>query len=387
MIFDLGFWIKGKKPMEQVFSIRIRDSYSDNRKPVLSPSTPLRINSIEGSKTCSEPRRSIQNLKSVALVAIAVTFAMCGAVATAQQPAKVPRIAFLTNNSSTALLAADEAFRQGLRALGYVEGKSLVIEYRYGEGKVGRLAEMAAELVGLKVDVIVTGGPSSTRSAKQATSTIPIVMATDPDPVANGFVASLARPGGNITGLSTLAPEISGKQLELLKEIVSKLSRVAVLGSSTTPGNAQRLRETELAAGALRVQLQYLDIVDPKDIETAFQAASKERADVVLVLGSALFNSHRAQILELAVKRRLPAIYEWPEFVEAGGLMSYGVSLTDLHRRAATYVDKILKGAKPADLPVEQAKKFEFIVNLKAAKQIGLTIPPNVLARADKVIK
>ena len=213
-------------------------------------------------------------------------------------------------------------------------------------------------------------------------------MAQDGDPVGSGFVASLARPGGNITGLSTLRPELSGKRLELLKEIVPKLSRVAVFGTSTSPGNAQALKELELAAGAFGVKLQYLDVLSPKDIETAFRAASKGRADAVLIACRApSVSSQRTQIAELAVKSRLPAIYQRAEFVEAGGLMSYGVSLTDLDRRAATYVDKILKGAKPADLPVEQPKKFEFIINLKAAKQIGLTIPPNVLVRADKVIK
>jgi putative tryptophan/tyrosine transport system substrate-binding protein len=305
----------------------------------------------------------------------------------AQQQPKIPRIGFLTNNSSTGLGAADEAFRQGLRSLGYVEGKSLVTEYRYGEGKVGRLAEMAAELVRLKVDVIVTGGPTSTRTAKQATSTIPIVMASDPDPVANGFVASLARPGGNITGLATLSPELGGKRLELLKEILPKLYRVTVLGTSTTPGTAQELKEAELAAGAFGVKLQYLNVLDPKDIEAGFRAASKERADAVLVLNSAILLSQRTQVVDLAAKSRIPAIYWAPEFVEAGGLMTYSVSFIDLHRRAATYVDKILKGAKPADLPVEQPKKFEFIINLKAAKQIGLTISPNVLVRADKVIR
>ena len=213
-------------------------------------------------------------------------------------------------------------------------------------------------------------------------------MTQDRDPVGNGFVASLARPGGNITGLSTLAPELSGKRLELLKEIVPKLSRVAVFGTSTSPGNAQALREMELAAGALKVKLQYLDVLDPKDIETAFRAASKGRADAVLMMvAGPVLSAHRTQIAELAVKNRLPAIYTRPEFVEAGGLMTYGVNITDLDRRAATYVDKILKGAKPADLPVEQPTKFEFIINLKAAKQIGLTIPPNVLVRADRVIK
>ena len=269
-----------------------------------------------------------------------------------------------------------------------MEGKNIVIEWRYAEGKLDRLPALAAELVRLKVDVIVTAGPAATRAAKEATSTIPIVMAQDTDPVGNGFVASLARPGGNITGLSTLAPELSGKRLELLKEIVPKLSRVAVFGTSTSPGNAQVLKEMELAAGAFGVKLQYLDVLDPKDIETAFRAASKGRADAVLMLvraPSSLLTEHR--LSELAVKSRLPVIYSRPEFVEAGGLMSYGVNITDLDRRAATYVDKILKGAKPADLPVEQPTKFEFIINLKAAKQIGLTIPPNVLARADKVIK
>jgi putative ABC transport system substrate-binding protein len=268
-----------------------------------------------------------------------------------------------------------------------VEGKNIVIEWRSAEGKLDRLPALAAELVRLKVDVIVTAGPLPTRAAKEATTTIPIVMAQDPDPVGNGFVASLARPGGNITGLATLRPELSGKQLELLKETVPRLSRVAVFGTSTNPGNVQQLRETELVARAFGVKLQYLDVRDPKDIETAFRAASKERADAVLVLNSPVFNAHRTQLAGLAVKSRLPAIYDRSAFVEDGGLMTYSVSLTDLDRRAATYVDKILKGRKPADLPVEQPMRFEFIVNLNAAKQIGLTIPPNVLARADKVIR
>jgi putative tryptophan/tyrosine transport system substrate-binding protein len=238
-----------------------------------------------------------------------------------------------------------------------------------------------------KVNVIVTAGPTATGSAKKATVTIPIVMSNDNDPVGSGFVTSLARPGGNITGMATLAPEIGGKRLELLTEIVPRLSRVAVFGTSTQPSYAQVLKETELAAGALKVKLQYLDVLSPKDIETAFRAASKGRADAVLVLQAGVFSSRRTQIVDLAVKSRLPAIYFQPEFVEAGGLMSYGPSFTDLYRRAATYVDKILKGAKPADLPVEQPTKFELVINLKAAKQIGLTIPPNVLARADKIIK
>jgi len=307
--------------------------------------------------------------------------------AQAQQPTKIPRLGYLSAASPSAIAARTEAFRQGLRELGYVEGKNIVIESRHVVEKLDRLSELATELVRLKVDVIVTTGPSSTRAVKKATSTIPIVMAWDNDPVANGFIGSLARPGGNITGLSTLAPELSGKQLELLKETIPRLSRVAVLGISTQPGNAQALREVEVAARAFRVQLQYLDVLDPKDIETAFRAARKGRADAVLVLASPILSSQRTQVVELAAKSRLPAIYPWPEFVEDGGLMTYGVSITDLFRRAATYVDKILKGRPPADLPVEQPMKFEFIVNLKAAKQIGLTIPPNVLVRANKVIR
>jgi len=322
----------------------------------------------------------------IRLTLCAMLFALCWS-AEAQQPKKVPRIGYLAGSTPDAQSARIGAFRQGLREPGYVEGKNIVFEYRYAEGKLDRLSELGAELVRLKVDVIVSAAGSATRSAKEATSTIPIVMAQDTDPVGNGFVASLARPGGNITGLSTHYPEIAGKQLELLKETVPKLSRVAVLGTSTRPGNAQALRETELAAGALGVKLQYLDILAPKDIETAFRAASKGRADGVLALGGPVLASQRTQIADLAVKNRVPAVYGQQEYVEAGGLMTYGVSLTDLFRRAATYVDKILKGAKPADLPVEQPTKFELIINLKTAKQIGLTIPPNVLVRADKVIR
>jgi putative ABC transport system substrate-binding protein len=323
----------------------------------------------------------------VGLFAIFVTLAAWGAVALAQQQKKVPRIGFLTTLSPSTISDRIEAFRQGLRELGYVEGKNIVIEWRYAEEKLDRLPALVSELVGLKVDVIVTGGTAATRPAKQATVTIPIVMAFDDDPIGSGFAASLARPGGNITGLSTQASEISGKRLELLREIVPKLSRVAVLGTSTRPGNAQSLREVELAAGALGVKLQYLDVLSPEDIETAFRGASGGRAEAVLTLNSTVLISHRRQVADLAVKSRLPAIYYAPEFVEDGGLVTYGVSITDLFRRAASYVDKILKGAKPADLPVEQPTKFEFVINLKAAKQIGLTIPPNVLARADKVIK
>jgi len=337
---------------------------------------------------CSDNRKSkIQNLKWAGLIASVVLFVGVVEMAQAQQPKKIPRIGYLTAVSLSANAARIEALRQGLRELGYVEGKNIIIEWRGADEKPDRLPALAAELVRLKVEVIVSGGPTVTRPVKEATTTIPIVMTFDNDPVGSGFVAGLARPGGNITGLSTLAPDIGGKQLELLKEIIPRLTRVAVIGTSTQAGNAQSLNEIEVAAGALKVQRQYLDIKDHKDIETAFQAARKGHADAVLVLISPVIFSQRKQIADLAATNRLPAIYPWPEFVEDVGLMSYGVRVTDLDRRAATYVDKILKGAKPGDLPVQQPTKFELVINLKAAKQIGLTIPPNVLARADKVIK
>ncbi|HWP60471.1 MAG TPA: ABC transporter substrate-binding protein [Candidatus Acidoferrales bacterium] len=335
----------------------------------------------------SNLRSQIQSRKWAGFVAVVSTFAMCGAVAQAQQPATIPRIGYLVIPPLSALTYRTDAFRKGLRELGYLEGKNIVIQWRTVEGRLNRLPTLATELVRLNVDVIVSGGPAVTRVLKEATSTLPIIMAQDSDPVGNGFVASLARPRGNITGLSTLTPEIRGKQLELLKEIVPKISRVAVFQTSNQPGNAQAVNEVELAAGAFGVKLLYLDLVDASGIDNAFRAANG-RSDAVLMMASGrIVVAHRERITEWAIKTRLPVIYERIENVEAGGLMSYGVNFADLDRRAATYVDKILKGAKPADLPVEQPTKFEFIVNLKAAKQIGLTIPPTVLARADRVIK
>ena len=315
----------------------------------------------------------------------AMLFALCSS-ADAQQSAKIPRIGFLTTSPSVFPVRI-EAFRQGLREVGYVEGKNILIEWRYTEGKLDRGPALAAELVRLKVDILVSSGPTLTNMLKEATPTIPIVMAYHTDPVGTGLVASLARPGGNITGLSVLAPELGGKRLEILKEVVPKLSRVAVLGSSTLPGNAETLRETELAAGAFGVKLQFLDVLSPEDIEPAFRRTVETRADTFLAQGSGILNAQRTKVADLAAKTRLPGMYYAAEFVDAGGLMFYGVDFPDLHRRAAIYVDKIIKGAKPGELPVEQPKKFEFIVNLKTAKQIGLTIPPNVLARADKVIR
>ena len=316
---------------------------------------------------------------------LVVTFILVFVVAAqAQQSTKSPSIGYLEGGTLSAHTARIEAFRQGLRELSYVEGKNIFIEWRFADGKADRLPTLAAELVRRKVDIIVTGGSAPTRAAKEATSTIPIVMANDNDPVGSGVVSSLARPGGNITGLSNFAPELSGKRLEILREVVPKLSRVAVLGTSTGRSVA---RELEPAAKAFEVKIQYLDVVEPKDIETAFQAAAKERADGVLTVGNAILVLQRAQIVELAAKNRLPAIYHNSQFAEAGGLMFYGVNVLDLDRRAATYIDKILKGRKPADLPVEQPVKFDFVVNVKAAKQIGLTIPQWTLMKADKVIQ
>jgi putative tryptophan/tyrosine transport system substrate-binding protein len=321
-------------------------------------------------------------LLSLCYMLLAICFS-----AEAQHPAKAPKIGFLTAVSVSSFAGRTEAFRQGLRELGYVEGKNIVIEYRYGDGKTDRLNQLADELVHIKVDVIVTGGAPATISAKDATRTIPIVMASDADPVGSGIVTSLARPGGNITGFSTLATEIGGKRLELLKEIVPRLSHVGVFGTSTYPGNAQALKEMEVAAGAFGVKLQYRDVLDPKEIDAAFREASKARVGAVLVLASSVLLSQRTRITDLVIKNRVPAIYPNGEYVEDGGLMSYGPNIVDLFRRAATYVDKILKGAKPGDLPVEQPTKFELVINLKTAKQIGLTIPPEVLARSDKVIR
>jgi ABC-type uncharacterized transport system substrate-binding protein len=309
-------------------------------------------------------------------------FALC-ATAEAQQAKKDHRIGYLSANNPSPTFASLGAFGQGLRELGYVEGKNLIIE----NPNAGTLADRAAELVRLKVDVIVTPGATVTRAAKEATTTIPIVFLQDPDPVGNGFVTNLARPAGNITGLSSMSADLIGKRMELLKEVLPKLSRLAVLGNSANAGNGTQLRETERAAGAFGVQLQYLDILSAKDIETAFREASHGRAEAVFVLRGPVFNRQRTLLAQHAVKSRLPATYAQSSFVEDGGLMSYGASFADLERRAALYVDKILKGAKPAELPVEQPTKFELVINLKAAKQIGLTIPPNVLARADRVIK
>jgi putative ABC transport system substrate-binding protein len=336
--------------------------------------------------TVSSKRTGRKTIAKIILVCLLLAFFPPGGSA-AQQTSKIPRIGFLAASTGVGENSRPAAVKEGLSDLGYVEGKSIIIEWRQAGGKLDRLAGFADELVRLKVDVILTAGSTATGAAKGATNTIPIVMVQDNDPVGSGFITSLARPGGNITGLSTLRPEISGKRLELLKEIVPGLSRVAVLGSSNNPGNAEGLKETELAAAALKLQIHYLDVRTLKDIEPAFHKARTGRADAILVLGGPLFNVRQKEFVAHAAKSQLPAIYVRQNFVISGGLMSYGVNLADLQRRAAIYVDKILKGAKPAELPVEQPTKFELVINLKTAKQIGLTIPPNVLARADRVIR
>jgi len=326
-------------------------------------------------------------VKSKSLFWLLATVLLTTASATeAQQPARISRIGILVTSSASFISARVEAFRQRLHELGYVEGKNNFMEYRYAEGKLERLPELAAELVRLKVDVVVTVGGPSVLAAKKASSTIPIVFAGSGDPVGSGFVSSLARPGGNITGLSTMAPDLNSKRLQLLKEAFPKVTRVAFLWEGGARGN-QTLTETEAAAKALGVKLLSLKVQSLDDFHSAFARAKRDGAQALIAVAGPLVNRQQRQVLDFAAKNQLPAMYPTSELVEAGGLMSYAPNDADLWRRAADFVDKILKGAKPADLPVEQPKKFEFIINVKTAKQIGLTIPPNILARADRVIK
>jgi putative ABC transport system substrate-binding protein len=306
--------------------------------------------------------------------------------AEAQQSGQVPRIgAYMTGSSK--LGPREEAFRQGLRDFGYVEGRNILVEWRFAEKEADQSTRILAELVQQNVSIIVTDGNRATSVAKNATKTIPIVMAVSGDPLGARLIESLSRPGGNITGLTLLSPELSGKRLEILKEVAQKVTRVAVLGNPENPGTAVYLKGLEAAAKSLGLQLQTLKASRPNELANALSQTSKGRAHALTTLPDAMFFSERAQIVGLTTKLGLPSIFPEREFVENGGFMSYGPNLLDLFRRAATYVDKILKGAKPADLPVEQPTKFEFVINLKTAKQVGLTIPPNVLARADKVIK
>jgi putative ABC transport system substrate-binding protein len=308
---------------------------------------------------------------------------------TAQSPERVPRVGYISPGSSSEPLRLRrfEAFRQGLRELGYVEGRSIVLEPRWAEGKYERYPALAADLVRLKVDVIVAVGGRATQVAQQATKTTPIVMSVVIDPVGSGIVSSLARPRGNVTGLTVMASDVVGKQLELLKQAVPEVSRVAILSNPSNPGSAPQLREAEAAARALGVRLQAVEARDPQEIDRAFGAMTRERAGALVVLQDAIFANQLKQIADLAAKSRLPSMCGIPEFKEAGGLIVYGANNLDLERRAATFVDRILKGAKPADLPVEQPTKFELVVNLKTAKALGLTIPPSLLQRADHVIQ
>src|SRR5262245_5660634 len=322
--------------------------------------------------------------KTVSLALSAMIFALFGSVQ-AQQPKKDPRIGFLITGSRTTEADRIEAFSQGLRELGYIDEKNIKIEYRFAEGVPERQPGLAEELVRLNVDVIVAPNTLAVEAAKQATTTIPIVFPGVADPVAFGFVASLARPGGNITGLTNYSPELSGKRMELLKEALPWISRVGVLRDPRQRPDS--FKETQIAGQSLAIKVQSLEIRNAADVETAFSAMRKEHANAFTTLPHALVNFHRKQILVLAGRDRLPSTHADRRWAEAGGVMSYGPDALNIYRRAATYVDKILKGAKPAELPVEQPTKFELVINLKAAKQIGLTISPNVLARADKVIR
>jgi putative tryptophan/tyrosine transport system substrate-binding protein len=309
--------------------------------------------------------------------------------ADAQQTGKIPRIGFLDGGTASGSAVLLEVFRQEMRKLGWIEGKNITIEYRFGEQKRERVPELAAELVGLKVDLIVTSGTPPATAAKKATADIPIVMTNVGDPVGAGLIASLARPGGNVTGLSSLGIELNTKRLEILKDAVSKLGRVGLLWPrGATIGVDLQLKEIRPAAVALKLKLEEIETqLDAKGLESAFQTAKQKQVGAIMTTSGPLFFAERKRIVELASKYRLPAIYFQKEFVDEGGLMSYGVDFDDLYRRAAVYVDKILKGAKPADLPVQQATKFEFVINLKAAKQIGLTLSPEFLSRANQVIK
>jgi putative ABC transport system substrate-binding protein len=323
----------------------------------------------------------------VNLILSALLVVLC-ASADAQQTIKIPRIGYVSGTGTSSDQGPYvEALRQGLRNLGYVEGKNFVIEYRGAEGNLERIQDLVNDLVQIKVDVIVAPVPGAIRAAKQASKTIPIVMVTGIDPVANGWVASLARPGGNITGIATLTQDLNGKRLELLTEVVPRLSHVAVLWIPD-PASTVNFKEYEAAARALKVQLQSLEQrSEAPDIEAAFKTAVKNRAGAVIVITTAALFIKQKQIADLAMKRRLPTMFQGSTWVDSGGLMSYSTNDVDALHRAAKYVDKILKGAKPADLPVEQATKYEMVINLKTAQQIGLTIPQKVLVRADRVIK
>lgn len=348
-------------------------------KPICS-----RILNLESANLKSKSGPADENLKWVGIVALVIACAMCGAVVHAQQPGRIPRVGilFIGGHEQPHL----ESFKQGLRERGYIDGKNITLVYRYAEGNYDRLSGLAAELVGEKVDVIVTTASNSARAARKATQTIPIVM-TSGNPLETGLADSLAKPGGNVTGLSVMLSDLSGKRLELLNETLPRLNRVAVLWRPRENEADIGFKETQKAAQALSLRLHSLEMKTGDDVGRSFAEMTKARDQALVVILSPFVTLRSRQIVELALKHRMPGIYATKQFVEEGGLMAYGPLIGDLYRRAATYVDKILKGAKPEDLPVEQPMKFEFIVNLKTAKQIGVTIPPNVLVRADRVIR
>jgi putative ABC transport system substrate-binding protein len=339
--------------------------------------------------TDSSRRRPTTILGKVAVVVSLALGLLVAPLAADAQPGKVHRIGFLSPQSTSdpRIQRFLDAFQQGLRELGWVEGQNIVIEYRWAEGRAERLADLASELVSLKVDVIVAATTPAISRAKQATGTIPIVMAVAVDPVATGFVASIARPGGNITGLSMMATDLVWKQMQLLKELIPKISRVALLWNPANASNAPQLRQAQDAARALGARLQPLEARGPSEIDSGFAAMTRERAGAVIVLADATFADHRTRIADLAAKSHLPAVYGLTDHAKAGGLMAYGANVADMYRRAATYVDKILKGAKPAELPVEQPTRFELVINLRTAKALGLTIPQSILYRTDELIR
>jgi len=360
--------------MQKIFRARFFDSYSDNRK----------------SKTCGERRRTIENLKWLGLSVIAFVLVVTGVVVDAQQPTKIPRIGYVSGVDRANDSIRSEPFRAALRELGYIDGQNITIEYRSAKGKPDRVPELAAELARLKVDIIVAGGGDPVvRAAKNATKTIPIVIVgAGIDPVVAGHVESLARPGGNVTGITNLTRELGGKRLELLKEAVPKLARVTVLYESNNPGSLRELKEIlPVAARALGLTVRSWEIQATNGFDKAFAAINKERPDGLYVTSSPLITANLKRIVGFALKSRIPSVGSSTEYVDAGGLMSYDADLADGYRRVATYVDKILKGAKPADLPVQQPTKFELAFNLKTAKQISLTIPQSLLYRAHRVIK
>ena len=369
------------------------NSLSDNPKSVLpsinSAPEPVEGSHVEGSAIQNLYRTMSRYPKWAGLLAVIVTLTMYGVRAEAQQPTKFFRIGFLDQSTASGSAVLVEVFRQELTKLGWIEGKNISIEYRFAEQKNERLRELAADLVRLKVDLIVVTSVPPASAAKSATTTIPIVMVTVSDPVGAGLIASLARPGGNVTGLSSLSPELNTKRIEILKDVVPKLARVGLLRASGASVSLDlQLKDLRVAAVALKLKLEEIDAQpDGKGLESAFQIAKQRQVNAILSLATRIFFAERKRIVELAERYRLPAIYFQKEFVDEGGLMSYGVDFDDLFRKAAHYVDKILKGVKPADLPVEQPTKFELIINLKTAKQIGLVIPPNVLARAERVIR